>query len=100
MEEAIGAESLPHRVGETGQFNPVSAHDANAAKLEALGKIKDGFASHQRGEGVVRREIGRVRFQRDGGPCRRDHSADNALPSVGLQPIDPRRLIGQALPDR
>ena len=41
------------RVGEAGQLDAVRAHDANAAKLQALREIEDGAAVHQGGEGVL-----------------------------------------------
>ena len=38
--------------------------------------------------------------RRVGDPGRRDPAADDALAGIGLEPIDPRRLVGQPLPDR
>ena len=63
MEQAIGAQPVAHRVGEAGQFDAVGAHDADAAKLKTFGKIEDGPAVHQRGEGVVGRQVGRGRLR-------------------------------------
>ena len=59
MEEAVGAQPVAHGVGEAGQFDAVGAHDADAAKLKPFGKIEDGPAVHQRGEGVIGRQARR-----------------------------------------
>jgi hypothetical protein len=33
MEEAVGFQPVPHRIGETGQLDAVRAHNAHAAKV-------------------------------------------------------------------
>ena len=44
--------------------------------------------------------VGSAARQRVRGPGGRDLAADDALASVGLEPIDPGRLVRQPLPDR
>ena len=60
MEEAIGLESVTHGVGKARQLDAVCAHDPDAAKLEAFGEVENGPALHQRREGGIRRQLGRV----------------------------------------
>ena len=42
--EAVGAQSIAHRVVESRQFDAVCAHDPDAAELEAFGEVEDGPA--------------------------------------------------------
>src|ERR1700738_4232971 len=49
-EQAVGAQPIPHRVGESGQLDPVHTHYADAPDLKALGEIKYGLAIDQRGK--------------------------------------------------
>src|SRR5579885_1007369 len=100
VEEAVDLEPLPHRIGETGQLDAVRAHDANAAKLQALREIEDGAAFHQGGEGALCGERLRFGAERDCGPSGRDLAADDALARIGLKAVDARRLVRKALPDR
>ena len=72
MEQAIGREPLAHGVGEAGKLDAVHPHDADPAKLEALGEIEDRPAFHQRREGFLRRDLRRDLAGRCG--CRQGSS--------------------------
>src|SRR5208283_1447002 len=85
---------------EAGQFDAAHAHDADTAKLKPFGKIEDGPAIHQRGEGVIGRQVRWAGFKGTGDPCRGDLATNDTLAGVGLEPIDPRRFVRQTLPDR
>src|SRR3546814_9341447 len=100
MEKAVSAEALAHRVGEAGELDAVGAHDADAAELEALGEVEDGLAVDQGREGVIRCQSADSHRQRARDPGGRNLAADDALAVIGLEPVDPRRLVRQALPDR
>ncbi len=100
MEEAVGAESVAHGVGEARQLDAVGAHNTHPPKLQILGEIEDGAAVRQGGESILSRQRRRTRRQGARDPGGRDTPANDALPRIGLEPIDPRRLVRQSLPDR
>ena len=90
MEQAVGSQPVTHRVGEAGQFDAVRAHDADAAKLKPFGEIEDGPAIHQRGEGVIGRQVRWAGFKRAGRPmparpcgrrCARRHRSEADRPA-------------------
>ena len=82
------------------KIEPDQAALLQSQKLEALGQVEDRAPLHQRGESMFRAQ--RARPLRGGvrSPGRRDAAADNALACIGLKPVDPGRLVRQALPDR
>src|SRR3546814_17604825 len=80
------------------QFDPVRAHDACTTKLEPVGKVEDGAAVHQSGVSLVAGEIARAGRGGVRGPGRRNPPPVDALAIVGLEPIDPPRLVRQTLP--
>ena len=91
---------IPHGIGKARQFDAMRPHGSDAAKLKAFGKVKNGPALHQRGEGRVGRQFGRLGCKGVRDPGGRDFAADDALAGVGLQPIDAGRLVREPLPDR
>lgn len=84
---------------EPRQFDAVCAHHPGTAKLEPLSELEDGPPLRQRGKGRVRRQCRRVSRKGVRDPGRGDLTADDALTRIGLEPIDPRRLLRQPLPD-
>ena len=99
-DEAHRLEAIDHAVGEADELDAELAHDLHAAKLEPVGEFEDGPAVEHGGPGIGRRQSRRVRLDRLRNPGRRDETADDARAVVGLEPIDPAALIGQAPPDR
>src|SRR5436190_22147611 len=68
--------------------------------MKSLGKVEHRSPIRKGVEGILCRQRADTGCERAGGPCGRNPASDDALPLVGLEPIDPARFVWKSLPDR
>jgi len=87
-------------VREPGDLDAEVSHDLDATQLKAVLELQDRQSVQHGREGVGRAERWRLALDRLYDPGRRDQAADDPLPIVGLEPINPHGGVRQPFPDR